>query len=75
MQLVDAMSLCQSRGISHRDLKPENVLLDDQFQLKIADFGLASLAEESPTGMCKTKCGTTSYMAPEVNIRFYYVFK
>jgi serine/threonine protein kinase len=65
-QLVDAMSLCQRQGISHRDLKPENVLLDDQFQLKIADFGLASLAEESPTGMCKTKCGTTSYMAPEV---------
>jgi serine/threonine protein kinase len=65
-QLVDAMSLCQRRGISHRDLKPENVLLDSRFQLKVADFGLASLAEESPTGMCKTKCGTTSYMAPEV---------
>ncbi|CAM9149551.1 unnamed protein product [Chrysoparadoxa australica] len=64
-QMLSALEACHNRGIAHRDLKPENVLLDYQYQIKLADFGLASVAEGGMS-MCRTECGTRSYMAPEV---------
>ena len=47
-------------------IKPENLLLDQNFDLKIADFGYASLIErENQNGKLYTKLGTKAYMAPE----------
>jgi BR serine/threonine kinase len=49
---------------SHRDLKPENLLLDEKNNIKIADFGMASL---QPAGsMLETSCGSPHYACPEV---------
>ncbi|KAK4771354.1 hypothetical protein SAY87_031886 [Trapa incisa] len=66
-QLVSAVDFCHSRGISHRDLKPENLLLDENEDLKVSDFGLSALPEQLRNdGLLHTQCGTPAYVAPEV---------
>ncbi|XP_022750321.1 CBL-interacting serine/threonine-protein kinase 25-like [Durio zibethinus] len=66
-QLISAVDFCHSRGVSHRDLKPENLLLDENEDLKISDFGLSALPEQLLNdGLLHTQCGTPAYVAPEV---------
>ncbi|OMP02329.1 hypothetical protein COLO4_11189 [Corchorus olitorius] len=67
IQLINAVDFCHSRGIYHRDIKPENLLLDDNENLKVSDFGLSALAESKhQDGLLHTTCGTPAYVAPEV---------
>ncbi|CAK9150578.1 unnamed protein product [Ilex paraguariensis] len=66
-QLICAVDFCHSRGVYHRDLKPENLLLDDNGNLKVSDFGLSALSESKhQDGLLHTTCGTPAYVAPEV---------
>lgn len=66
-QLIDAVDYCHSKGVCHRDLKPENLLLDSQANLKISDFGLSALPQQTRAdGLLHTTCGTPNYVAPEV---------
>lgn len=66
-QLIDAVDYCHSKGVCHRDLKPENLLLDSQGNLKISDFGLSALPQQTRAdGLLHTTCGTPNYVAPEV---------
>ncbi|TAJ03452.1 MAG: serine/threonine protein kinase [Planctomycetota bacterium] len=64
--LCAALQYAHDRGIVHRDIKPENILLDAHAAPKIADFGLAKLAEFD-AGLTSTGAllGTPKYMAPE----------
>nr|ACA65275.1 serine-threonine kinase [Persea americana] len=72
-QLVSAVDFCHSRGVYHRDLKPENLLVDENENLKVTDFGLSALAESKrQDGLLHTTCGTPAYVAPEVISRKGY---
>ncbi|KAG2648653.1 CBL-interacting protein kinase 26-like [Panicum virgatum] len=72
-QLISAVEYCHSQGVYHRDLKPENLLLDDNENLKVSDFGLSALAESKRhDGLLHTTCGTPAYVAPEVLSRRGY---
>ncbi|RLN97632.1 hypothetical protein BBJ28_00024887, partial [Nothophytophthora sp. Chile5] len=67
-QLVAGLEACHAQGVYHRDIKPENLLLDENFALKIADFGLSGLREGADGAVAElyTQCGTRGYMSPEV---------
>lgn len=63
-QMLCAVEYCHRHKIVHRDLKPENLLLDDNLDVKIADFGLSNIMTDG--NFLKTSCGSPNYAAPEV---------
>ncbi|XP_010686217.2 CBL-interacting serine/threonine-protein kinase 12 [Beta vulgaris subsp. vulgaris] len=72
-QLISAVGFCHARGVYHRDLKPENLLLDENGDLKVSDFGLSAVSEQiQQDGLFHTFCGTPAYVAPEVLARKGY---
>ena len=60
-QLCAALAAVHERGVLHRDLKPANIMLDEQGEVRITDFGIAALASEDRREMS----GTPAYMSPE----------
>lgn len=72
-QLISAVAFCHARGVFHRDLKPENLLLDENGNLKVSDFGLSAVSDQiRQDGLFHTFCGTPAYVAPEVLARKGY---
>ncbi|XP_021431092.2 serine/threonine-protein kinase BRSK2-like isoform X3 [Oncorhynchus mykiss] len=63
-QIISALDFCHSHSICHRDLKPENLLLDEKNDIRIADFGMASL--QVGDSLLETSCGSPHYACPEV---------
>ena len=62
-QMIDVLGYMQGKGVVHRDLKLENILVDDQMNLKVADFGFATYKKINKLSSYR---GTMTYMAPEI---------
>ncbi|XP_010579767.1 PREDICTED: serine/threonine-protein kinase SIK2 isoform X3 [Haliaeetus leucocephalus] len=63
-QILSAVEYCHGRKIVHRDLKAENLLLDNNMNIKIADFGFGNFYKSGEP--LTTWCGSPPYAAPEV---------
>jgi serine/threonine protein kinase/formylglycine-generating enzyme required for sulfatase activity len=64
-EIAEAMDSAHVAGVVHRDLKPANILITDENQPKVADFGLARLTDESAITRTSAVMGTIAYMSPE----------
>src|SRR5438067_6202771 len=67
--VLQALEYAHRHAIVHRDMKPENVLISEDGLVKVADFGIARLMDDTGVGGTATKTGTTvgtpQYMSPE----------
>ncbi|KJR41218.1 serine/threonine protein kinase with PASTA sensor(s) [Candidatus Magnetoovum chiemensis] len=68
LQIANALHYAHQRGVIHRDIKPANIMMLDDMQVKIMDFGVAMLTTSTDTISASSAdkiMGTPSYMSPE----------
>lgn len=67
IQLLSGVYYLHHKKIAHRDLKTENIMLDDEFKIKIGDFGFSTIINPSENkGLVKHHVGTVGYQSPQL---------
>jgi serine/threonine protein kinase len=67
-QICDALAYAHQRGVIHRDIKPSNIMIDAAGRVKVADFGIAKVANDETASLVTgthMRLGTPDFMAPE----------
>lgn len=68
LEMLKGLLNCHLKGIIHRDIKTENIMINENFELKISDFGFSTKPLVSKNnGLLVTQKGTPNYAAPEIN--------
>lgn len=63
-QVVNGLAHCHCRSVLHRDIKLDNILLDNDGEIKICDFGVSRVIQRNQR--ITEQCGTPAYIAPEI---------
>jgi serine/threonine-protein kinase len=63
--VLGGLAVAHRAGLVHRDIKPENVLISDEGEVKIADFGLVRAVAEAKITSTSVILGTAAYLSPE----------
>ena len=64
-QILAAAKFAHARGIVHRDIKPQNVMIDDEWNVKVTDFGIAHNPVDGDITQTGQMVGTAQYISPE----------
>ena len=70
-QLVDALDCLEQNKVTHRDIKPENIMLDEDYCVKVADYGCA-VDYSTRSRTFRTPAGTSKYFPPEEHMGVPY---
>lgn len=65
LQILSAIEYCHQQGVSHQDLKPQNILFDENFSVKLSDFGCARSTALTP----QKSIQSSQFTPPEANTR------
>jgi len=71
-EILNAVQICHNNNICHRDLKLDNILLDENYQPILCDFGFSALIEADGQTKLREYLGTTNYASPEILRRIPY---
>lgn len=73
--LAEGLQYLHSYHVIHRDIKPANILLDDNYEPMLTDFGFSRFVDEDSTDKMTGETGSYRYMAPEVTRHSHYTEK
>lgn len=65
LELVSALKMAHAAGIVHRDVKPENILIHENREIKLADFGIAQIVDAAQMTVTGQVIGSPGHMSPE----------